>query len=90
MAGMASSYEAALVALTRGKTLADYTNMKRIGKSTTRDRYYCVNSVVIKAELGGFVLVLKAQAARCGFDGATPSPGEGSPSPAARRTSCAG
>jgi serine/threonine protein kinase len=54
------NHEAALIELTRDKTLADYTNMKRIGKSTTRDRYYGVNSVVIKAELGSFSLVLKA------------------------------
>ena len=58
--GSAIDLEAALVALTHGKKLADYTNMKRIGKSTTRDVYYGANSLVIRATLGGYPLVLKA------------------------------
>ena len=60
MSSAALDLEAALVVMTRDKKLADYSNLKRIGKSVSRDAYYGANSVVIKATLGGFTLVLKA------------------------------
>jgi serine/threonine protein kinase len=58
----AIDHEATLVALTRGKMLADYSNLKRIGKKTSRSGYYGANSVVIQATLDGYEgeLALKA------------------------------
>ena len=57
----AIDHEATLVVLTRGKMLADYSNMERIGKmpsrtstaSDSRSRFFGANSVVTKATLDG-------------------------------------
>ena len=57
---IANDLEHALVALTRGKKLADYEDLKRIGRSTSRSGYYGANSVVIRAKLCGFDFALKA------------------------------